>query len=267
MQAMALALDRQLAEFFSFLGHQIGLANIWIAFSADHGISPVPAEASKLRIPAVALDSEKTRAQLNAALAAKLSPGRPGEYVKSFDYPLAFLDESAFPSRFKEDEAERLVGDALKQVGLRGYFTRAQLAQGAVPDSQMGHQFLNSYSPLPGWYVFGIPAPFSVGQTSGTDHASPYTYDTHVPLGFYGLAFQPGTYRQHVEPVDLAVTLASLLGINAPTHAIGRVLVEALAGTHAGENPARPPASHAPAQPNPAGSELKPASFLQGGRR
>ena len=28
---MALALDRELADFFNFLGHQIGLANVWIA--------------------------------------------------------------------------------------------------------------------------------------------------------------------------------------------------------------------------------------------
>ena len=62
------------------------------------------------------------------------------------------------------------------------------------------------------------------------------SYDTHVPLAFYGLPFQPGTYRGHVEPVDLAATLASLLGINAPTHAAGRVLTEALAPPHYLEN-------------------------------
>jgi len=40
--------------------------------------------------------------------------------------------------------------------------------------------------------------------------------------------FQPGIYRTHAEPVDLAVTLASLLGINPPAQATGRVLTEAL---------------------------------------
>ena len=55
MQAMALAMDRQLAEFFDFLGHQIGLANLWIALSADHGIAPVLAVAQKWRIPAAGL--------------------------------------------------------------------------------------------------------------------------------------------------------------------------------------------------------------------
>ena len=51
MQAMALATDRQLAGFFEFLGHQIGLANIWIALSADHGIAPLPKVAAGLRLP------------------------------------------------------------------------------------------------------------------------------------------------------------------------------------------------------------------------
>jgi hypothetical protein len=77
-----------------------------------------------------------------------------------------------------------------------------------------------------------LPGPYVVGSSHGADHGMPYTYDTHVPLAFYGLPFQPGTYRTHAEPVDLAATLASLLGINAPTHAVGRVLVEALAPPH-----------------------------------
>jgi arylsulfatase A-like enzyme len=81
--------------------------------------------------------------------------------------------------------------------------------------------------------VIGIPTPFNVGIMKGTDHATPFSYDTHVPLAFYGLAFQPGTYRTHAEPVDLAVTLASLLGINAPAKATGRVLTEALPPHHA----------------------------------
>ena len=75
----------------------------------------------------------------------------------------------------------------------------------------------------------GVPDPYTVGPARGTDHTSPYTYDTHVPLAFYGLPFQAGVYRTHSEPVDLAPTFASLLGINAPTHSRGRVLTEALA--------------------------------------
>ncbi len=94
--------------------------------------------------------------------------------------------------------------------------------------------------------MIGIPVPFQVGITKGTDHATPFSYDTHVPLAFYGLAFQPGIYRTHAEPVDLAVTLASLLGINAPAQATGRVLTEALPPPHHSTAPSAMPAATPP---------------------
>src|SRR5262249_32977640 len=117
--------------------------------------------------------------------------------------------------------------------------------------------------PLGGWYVMAVPPPFTIGQEAGTTHGSPYSYDTHVPLAFYGLPFQPGTYRKSVEPIDLAPTLASLLGINAPTHAVGRVLIEALAPAKRGEGTTNPQMDRSPTPPI---SEAKPAVFLQGGR-
>jgi hypothetical protein len=142
-----------------------------------------------------------------------------------------------------------LLADTLSDV-------RFQLAKGEAPNTELGARYLHSYSPHGGWYVFGIPTPFNIGIESGTDHASPYTYDTHLPLAFYGLPFEPGAYRTHAEPVDLAVTLASLLGINAPTHAIGRVLTEAIVAR-------RNEASGRPSQKAPGNSEkIEPASLV-----
>lgn len=237
MAAMALALDRELADFFNFLGHQVGLANTWIALSADHGVSALPDAAKKLRIPAANLGVSKLEAQINATLAAKFSPGHAASYMK-IDYPMAWLDQDAFAAaHVKEPEAEVAAGEAMKQAGLvSDYYTKSQLAQGSAPNTALGKKFLHSYSPEGGWYVMGVPEIYTVGSASGTDHASPFTYDTHVPLAFYGLPFRAGTYRTHAEPVDLAVTLASLLGINAPTHAVGRVLTEALAPAHHAES-------------------------------
>jgi arylsulfatase A-like enzyme len=225
MRGMALELDRQLAEFIAFLGHQVGLANIWMALSADHGIAPLPDFAKTLRLPAANLSDDDLRKQINSLLTKKYA--KAADYVLDLDYPLAWLNEEAFAGH-KEADAEADTGEAMKQAAFTGYYTKSQLAHGDTPDTEMGRRYAHSYSPYGAWYVMGIPRPFQVGAASGTDHATPFTYDTHVPLAFYGLAFQPGVYRTHAEPVDLAVTLASLLGINAPTHATGRVLTEAL---------------------------------------
>jgi predicted AlkP superfamily pyrophosphatase or phosphodiesterase len=268
MLAMVVATDHQLAEFFNFLGHQVGLANVWIALSADHGIAPLPSVASRLRIPAANLNAEELRSQLNKALATKFSAVKSSDLVKFLDYPIAWLGDDAFSSaKIKEEDAERSVGEAMKQIGFRGYFTRWQLAQGTVPDTELGQKYLHSFAPTGAWYVMGVPAPYTVGSTSGTDHASPYTYDTHVPLAFYGLPFQAATFRTHAEPTDLAVTFASLLGINAPSHAVGRVLTEALVPTRHTENSAPPP-TRGPQPLKPSGG-FKPAALVvvQGGQR
>jgi len=228
MAQMALDLDQELADFFNFLGHQIGLANVWIALSADHGVATLPDIVKKLHIPAANLGASQLREQINAALTAKFSPGHPAAYMK-LDYPVAWLDPEAFAAaHVKERDAETAVGEAMKQNGIREYFTKSQLAAGEVSATGLGRKYLNSYSPEGSWYVLGVPDIYAVGSLHGTDHASPYNYDTHVPLAFYGLPFQTGTYRTSVEPIDLAATLASLLGINAPTHSVGRVLTEAL---------------------------------------
>src|SRR5712692_2216264 len=74
-------------------------------------------------------------------------------------------------------------------------------------------------------------------------------------------------HTAHAEPVDLAVTLASLLGINGPTHSVGRVLTEALAPAHRAEDSGSPPGRSNP-HSKPSG-EVKPVdlSSVQGGER
>ncbi len=248
MRGMALALDRQLAEFIDFLGHQLGMANVWMALSADHGVAPLPEFAKTLRLPAAGLAGKAMRERINSQLSLKY--GKKAEYI-DLDYPMAWLHEEAFAAAArKEAEAETDVGESLKEAGMEGYFTKWQLAHAvAIPNTELGRRYAHSYSPEGGWYVMGVPKIFEVASLHGTDHATPFTYDTHVPLAFYGLAFQPGVYRTHAEPVDLAVTLASLLGINAPAQATGRVLTEALAGhraspSAAGERAAQAGGSH-----------------------
>jgi hypothetical protein len=244
MRSMALELDRQLGDFFGFLGRQIGMANVWMALSADHGVAPLPEFAKTLRLPAANLDARALREQINSQLSKKYA--KKADYVLDFDYPLAWLNAEAFAGTVggkDESVAEGDVGEAMKRAGLTGYFAKSQLARGDIPPTEIGRRYAHSYSPESGWYVIGIPAPFHVGITKGTDHATPFSYDTHVPLAFYGLAFQPGIYRTHAEPVDLAVTLASLLGINAPALATGRVLTEALPTAHHGGAPDAPPLS------------------------
>src|ERR1022692_1669122 len=138
MRSMALELDRSLAEFFSFLGHQIGMANVWMALSADHGIAPLPEFAKSLHLPAANLDARAMREEINSLLSKKYS--KKADYMLELDYPLAWLSEDAFSgtSAKKEADAEGDVGEAMTQAGFTGYFTKAQLARGDIPPTEIG---------------------------------------------------------------------------------------------------------------------------------
>jgi arylsulfatase A-like enzyme len=86
-----------------------------------------------------------------------------------------------------------------------------------------------------------IPAAYQMQTlTGGTTHFTPWSYDRHVPLAFYGAPFTPGIYHGRVQPVDLAATLASLLGVDQPSASVGTVLVQAI------RTPPAPPAAKGP---------------------
>jgi hypothetical protein len=124
-----------------------------------------------------------------------------------------------------------------------------------------------------------VPDAYQVpGSEKGATHFSPYSYDRHVPLGFYGSVFTPATFHGRVEPVDIAATLASLLGVNQPSASIGHILTQAIhpevevkprraplrRRRKAGEA-SRPARAKAPAEKTPATKTLPPATSQPSG--
>ena len=114
-------------------------------------------------------------------------------------------------------------------------YTIKQMREGTLPDTQYGRLVAHSYSPYVGWALHINFGPYQVAwKGSGTTHFSGNSYDRHVPLELFGTAFVPGTYHNVVAPVDIAATFASLLRINRPSAAVGRVLTEAMRTEGAG---------------------------------
>ena len=59
---------------------------------------------------------------------------------------------------------------------------------------------------------------------TGTNHGSPYAYDTHVPIMFYGPGVHPGREVAAVPVTAIAPTLAAWFGIPPPAAALERPL-------------------------------------------
>jgi predicted AlkP superfamily pyrophosphatase or phosphodiesterase len=249
-------LDVDLDSFFTWLDKNVegGLGNVWIAITADHGVAPSPAVSAQLGMNAAQIDTNALIANLNDAMNTKFSPGEKVVYVLPHqDLPYISLNRPSFErAGINEQEAEQAVQNALdgafqalvklpdtklpaqsklppRPVLYRSY-TRLQLQTGELPPTPFGELLAHSYTPNGGWYVRVVPAAFQMGleKDNGTTHFTPYSYDRHVPLGFYGAPFAPGTYHGRVEPVDLAATFASLLEVNQPSASVGHILTQAL---------------------------------------
>jgi predicted AlkP superfamily pyrophosphatase or phosphodiesterase len=250
-EQMVKGLDGDLDNFFTYLDKTIGLDHVMIALSADHGVAPIAEQAAKLGIQADKINMDTLLSHVNVALNERFSPGKKMNYFfSSEELPYLQIDPRAFGSNVTEKDAEDAVKDALpgafaklkssSTAGPDGRFspdpqiafvrTRIELADGKVPPTELGRLIAHSYTDHGGWYVMLYPTAYQLqySKSNQTNHFSPWSYDRHVPLAFFGAEFKPGYYRELVEPVDLAATFASVLAVNRPSAAVGHVLTEAL---------------------------------------
>lgn len=63
---------------------------------------------------------------------------------------------------------------------------------------------------------------------TGTSHGTSYSYDTHVPLIFFGKKIKSGESRDPVCVCDIAPTISSILNIEFPSGTTGRPLSDML---------------------------------------
>jgi type I phosphodiesterase/nucleotide pyrophosphatase len=251
-RAMIDVVDVDLNQFFSWLDKNVdgGMANVWVALTGDHGVAPMPAVAAMLGMPAATFDLHKLVAALDIRLNERFSPGKQTEYMMSSEMPYLTLDPRPFTAeKVSEADAEGAVAEMLPEAlestlppapegvsqkrlpprpTIAHSYTRVQMAAGQLPATEEGRLILNSYSPNGGWFVMISPGMYELTGAHGTNHFSPYSYDRHVPLAFFGSPFVPGTYHDRVAPVDIAATFASLLRVNQPSACVGHVLTQAI---------------------------------------
>jgi len=66
----------------------------------------------------------------------------------------------------------------------------------------------------PGW--------MEMPRKTGTTHGSPYDYDTHIPFVLMGWGIKHGQTTEHVNMIDIAPTISSLIKIPNPSACTGK---------------------------------------------
>lgn len=219
MSQLTLHLDRRLEMLLAHLGRTAGENGFDLVLAGAHGAPPEPAADARHRM---AVNGETIAQAVERSLSSN-NFGRVEKYV----YPFLYLDSSGF----REFEPIRLAAAraAMNLPALAGYYTAG--GECSTHD-EWERRYRNSFHPQRSGDVMLSYRPEYVedfGQGRGVSYGSLYNYDARVPLCFFGPQFRAGVYEAPVESVDVAPTLARVMGVSTPSSSSGRVLAEALA--------------------------------------
>ncbi len=227
-----LRLDRTLADLFGFIDKTVGLESTLIVLSADHGTPEAPEYAAEKGLHAGRLNLDVLdHSKLDAELRKQFGIGK--EVIKMTYHPYVYLDRELIRKKnLKLDDVSRVVASELiEHDGIAYAIPSADLAAGRVPDaSPIARQTLRNFNPKRSGDIYIIYEPHWCASYSGdiavVNHGSPWVYDTHVPIIFAGWNVPPRNVYRQVESVDIASTLALLLGTKLPSGSVGKPLEE-----------------------------------------
>ncbi|HVY54239.1 MAG TPA: alkaline phosphatase family protein, partial [Thermodesulfobacteriota bacterium] len=228
-----LRLDLDIADLLRTLDKEVGEDNYVVFLTADHGVVDVPQYLQDTGIPAgYFMDDDEVISRLNEYLSKKFKLGET-KLVLAYSNQQVYLDRDLITNRLglPIDKVEQEAADYLMTLdGVADAVTASELnnadfVTGARHLVQNGYNRRRSGDVAvimePGWIEYK-----SEYGKKGTTHGSPYDYDTHVPLIFYGWSIRHGQSMRPVSITDIAPTISAILRIPYPDAATGNPLTE-----------------------------------------
>ncbi|MBM3738338.1 MAG: alkaline phosphatase family protein [Acidobacteria bacterium] len=221
--------DRVLAKLFQFLDAKVGMANILVVLTADHGVAPVPEVNAARKMPGGRGEGDKMLVRLDAYLDDRFAKG---EWIpKGGELPSVFLNHKLITNNrlpLARVRAEAAAWIRANEKHVQRVYTWEQLAAGS-PGDLVDQRVRNGFHAQRASDLYVVIDPYWLptrGPGKGTTHGAPYNYDAHVPVIFMGPGVKPGRYHRRAAPNDIAPTLATMLEVETPSGSVGRVLDE-----------------------------------------
>jgi arylsulfatase A-like enzyme len=232
-EASLIEIDLAIAALLEGLDRALprGLDDAILVLTGDHGAPPLPAWARERKLGSGHLVREAMQAQLETDLRKRFGPpGGERRWIVGITSTLnIYLDHQAMADRGVSAEAvEGIVKQTVSSIpGVLFAFSATDHRENRLP-AAWERLIQNSYFAGRSGDVVAVPQPFWMADGDPLTHTTGYAYDRMVPLFLAGAPFRRGVYAGG-EAVDVAPTLAFVLGILPPAMSQGRVLSEALA--------------------------------------
>ena len=222
-----LRLDKDLASFFTFLDTEVGKGNYTLFLTADHAAVQTPSYLQSVKIPALYFKSREFKTFANEITKKYFNSDELIEKISNYQI---FLNKDKITS-LKLDEsvvAQKIADEVLNFDGVYKSLT-ARTLQTTTFTNGILNSLQNGYNQKLSGDILLIPNPSTINYgKKGTTHGSGYSYDTHIPIIFYGNGIKVGTSKKKYEITDIAPTIANLLQIEFPNGNTGKIIDEVL---------------------------------------
>ncbi len=229
VEDFVLRLDRRLGSFLAFLDERIGPDRYALVLTSDHGAPVMPEENQRRKVTS----GRVTMAELQPVLLPVLQKALFDfeiQVIPRITFYFPFGMTIAFPDGVTTDEQMRQirkrVAEAVRKADWAAdAFTYDELADPDTRDRPYLAEFRRSFVPdrAPD-VIIHYKENFFFSTGLPVDHGTPYGYDTHVPLIFKVPGLAPRVSGVRAGAVDVAPTIAHILGITVPGSIDGKVL-------------------------------------------
>ncbi len=210
MHDQVLRVDRAIGQFIDSLYTLRDSTKITFVVTSDHGVGTIP------ELAPASVEPRPLRVSLYDLMPATmklLASAKLDTFAIDLDVQILLANRAAFRKQSDLDKVvNAFAADARAVPGVARVDRFSELMADTLTDDiarRWAHQFPQT-APIE---LVVTLTPLSTWGGNIASHGSPQRYDSHVPLIFSGAGIKAGAHAQFVRTVDLAPTLAELLGV------------------------------------------------------
>ncbi|MES2567615.1 MAG: alkaline phosphatase PafA [Bacteroidota bacterium] len=222
-----LRLDKDLEELINSLNANVGKDNYVVFLTADHGACDVPAHLMDLKIPGGYMN--ESNLEKNVKAFCKNLYG--DSLVVALENQQLFLNEGKIYERnLSKPAVEQTLANYLLSIkGVAEAYPSEVLRNESYSDDSFKYLIQKGYNHVrSGNVAFAYNPAWMSHDITGTTHGASYSYDTHVPVIFYGMGIPKGSSVKKIHVVDIAPTISMMLHMSFPNGCSGVPLEEVI---------------------------------------
>jgi len=224
-----LRLDQDLASLLSYLDEKVGEGEYMVFLTADHGVAANSLFLMDHGLPGGFISLDETKALVGPMIIEAFGDA---DIIENISNDQVFLNRELIKSKGLDLEAtqDKMAEILMNIPQVAEVFTATDMANRDFSDPiRLAVQ--NGFNRKLSGDLMLVMKPGYLHNnygTTGTSHGTPFTYDTHVPLLFYGNGIKKGSTVEKVYITDIVPTVSMLLNISIPNAAVTGEPIEEL---------------------------------------